>query len=97
MLRGAAAAALSFAIVACQPPASEADAAQPVVQQDAAPEYLNPNPRAPYSEGVRHGGYSSWPESSEGAGSAEFSRRLAVFSSPFTTRSNASDPPWTES
>ena len=56
MLRGAAAAALSFAIVACQPPASEADAAQPVVQQDAAPEYLNPNPRAPYSEGVRHGG-----------------------------------------
>ena len=56
MLRGAAAAALSFAIVACQPPASQADAAQPVVQQDAAPEYLNPNPRAPYSEGVRHGG-----------------------------------------
>ena len=56
MLRGAAAAALSFAIVACQPPASKADAAQPVVQQDAAPEYLNPNPRAPYSEGVRHGG-----------------------------------------
>ena len=56
MLRGAAAAALSFAILACQPPPSEADAAQPVVQQDAAPEYLNPNPRAPYSEGVRHGG-----------------------------------------
>ena len=56
MLPGAAAAALSFAIVACQPPASEADAAQPVIQQDAAPEYLNPNPRAPYSEGVRHGG-----------------------------------------
>ena len=56
MLRGAAAAALSFAILACQPPPSEADAAQPVVQQDAAPEYLNPNPRAPYSAGVRHGG-----------------------------------------
>ena len=56
MLRGIAAAGLSFAIVACQPPASEADAAQPVVQQNAAPEYLNPSPRAPYSEGVRHGG-----------------------------------------
>ena len=26
------------------------------VQQSAAPEYMNPNPRAPYSEGVRHGG-----------------------------------------
>ena len=56
MFRGMAAVALSFAVVACQPPVSEADAAQPVVQQNAAPEYLNPNARAPYSEGVRFGG-----------------------------------------
>lgn len=54
MLRGTAAAFL-FAIVACQPPASEAEAAQPAVQQSAAPEYLNPSGRLPFSEGVRHG------------------------------------------
>ncbi len=65
MLRGATALTLSLvlplAIVACQPPVIEADAAQPAVQpdavlQDAAPEYLNPNARSPYSEGVRYGG-----------------------------------------
>ncbi len=56
MLRGTAAIALSLAIIACEPPVTQADAAQPAVQQDAAPEYLNPNARAPYSEGVRHGG-----------------------------------------
>ena len=84
MLRGMAAAALSFAIVACQPPASEADAAQSVVQQDAAPEYLNPNPRAPYSEGVRHGGLLFLAgKLGGGAGSAEFSPRPALPSSPF--------------
>ena len=56
MLRTPIVFALSLAIVACQPPASEADTVQPVVQQDATPEYLNPNPRAPYSEGVQYGG-----------------------------------------
>ena len=56
MFRGATALALFLVIVACQPPVSETGAAQPAIQQDAAPEYLNPNPRAPYSEGVRYGG-----------------------------------------
>jgi 2-iminobutanoate/2-iminopropanoate deaminase len=65
MLRAATVFALSLAlpltIIACQPPVSEADAAQPAVhpeavQQVAAPEYLNPNARSPYSEGVRYGG-----------------------------------------
>lgn len=65
MLRGATALTLAlvlpFAMVGCQPPVIEADAAQPAVQpdavlQDAAPEYLNPNARSPYSEGVRYGG-----------------------------------------
>jgi reactive intermediate/imine deaminase len=56
MLRGVIAIGLSLTVVGCQPPVSEADAAQPTVQQNAAPEYLNPNPRSPYSEGVRYGG-----------------------------------------
>ncbi len=66
--RGMATVALTLTIVACQPPVADADEAQPAlqpaaqpafqpaVQQGAAPEYLNPNARAPYSEGVRHGG-----------------------------------------
>ena len=63
MLKGATALALSLVIMACQPPVPEADAAQPTadaaqpaVQQDAAPEYLNPSARLPFSEGVRYGG-----------------------------------------
>ncbi len=56
MLRGTTAVALTLAIIACEPPVTQADAAEPAVQQDAAPEYLNPNARAPYSEGVRYGG-----------------------------------------
>ena len=47
--------ALSTVLLAClleMPNAYAADAGQ----QSAAPEYLNPNPRAPYSEGVRYGG-----------------------------------------
>ena len=55
MLRAAAAVALSITIVACQRPISEAGAAQPLVQQAVAPEYLNPSARLPFSEGVRHG------------------------------------------
>ena len=60
MFRGATALTLSLvlplALVGCQPPATEADKAPSLVQQDAAPEYLNPNARSPYSEGVRYGG-----------------------------------------
>ena len=56
LLRGMAAVALSLAIIACEPPVPQAEAARPALQQDAAPEYLNPNALAPYSEGVRHAG-----------------------------------------
>ena len=56
MFRGAAALVLSVAIIACQPSSvPQADVA-PLLEQSAAPEYMNPNPRAPYSEGVRYGG-----------------------------------------
>ena len=55
MLRGAIVLVLSVASVACQPDVSQAEAAS-LIQQSAAPEYMNPNPRAPYSEGVRVGG-----------------------------------------
>ena len=56
MLRAAAAVVMSLTLMACQPPVSEADAAEPLVQQTASPEYLNPSARLPFSEGVRHGG-----------------------------------------
>ena len=70
MLRGAFALALAVAVVGCQPPASEADAAEPAAAaaaeptaesavQQAAPEYLNPagaNPSSSLSAGVRYGG-----------------------------------------
>lgn len=55
MYRLIAVAALSAVLLSCQPETISASAAE-VVQQPAAPEYLNPNPRAPYSEGVRYGG-----------------------------------------
>jgi 2-iminobutanoate/2-iminopropanoate deaminase len=42
-------------LLGCQIEASSTYAAE-AVQQPAAPEYMNPNPRAPYSEGVRYGG-----------------------------------------
>ena len=67
MLRGATILALSLAIVACGPPVPEANAAA-VVQQSAAPEYLNPNPRAPYSEGVQYGGLIFLAGKTGGAG-----------------------------
>lgn len=67
MLRGATALVLSATIVACQPSAPEADAA-PLSQQSASPEYLNPNPRAPYSEGVRYGGMIFLAGKTGGAG-----------------------------
>lgn len=47
--------ALSTALLVGQLYAPHAHAAE-AAQQSAAPEYLNPNPRAPYSEGVRYGG-----------------------------------------
>ncbi|GJM11813.1 MAG: hypothetical protein DHS20C12_02160 [Pseudohongiella sp.] len=49
------AAFLSIVLLACQPESSGSFAAE-ASQSSAAPEYLNPNPRAPYSEGVRYGG-----------------------------------------
>lgn len=47
--------ALASVLLACQPEMPTALAAEEG-QRSAAPEYLNPNPRAPYSEGVRYGG-----------------------------------------
>ena len=55
MFRVIVVAALSTVLLACQPETVGTQAAE-AVQQSAAPEYMNPNPRAPYSEGVRHGG-----------------------------------------
>lgn len=67
MLRVATALVLSFPIVACRPDVPRADAAS-LFQQSAAPEYLNPNPRAPYSEGVRYGGLLFLAGKTGGAG-----------------------------
>jgi len=47
--------AVSTLLLSCQPEMPYAYAAE-AGQQSTAPEYMNPNPRAPYSEGVRHGG-----------------------------------------
>jgi len=66
MLRGATALMLCFAAVGCQPSIPQADAA--AVEQTAAPEYLNANPRAPYSEGVRYNGMIFLAGKTGGAG-----------------------------
>lgn len=42
-------------LLACQPEIPVASAAESA-GASIAPEYMNPNPRAPYSEGVRYGG-----------------------------------------
>lgn len=55
MLRVIVVFALASVLLACQPESPTAFAAE-ANQQSAAPEYMNPNPRAPYSEGVRYGG-----------------------------------------
>ena len=55
MFRVIPAAALSTVLLACQPETPSTYAAE-AVQQPVAPEYMNPNPRGPYSEGVRYGG-----------------------------------------
>ena len=55
MSRIIAIAALSTVLLAGQPESHSTYAAE-AAQSPAAPEYMNPNPRAPYSEGVRYGG-----------------------------------------
>ena len=67
MLRGVTALVLMIGIVGCQPSVPQADA-EPRVQQSEAPEYMNPNPRAPYSEGVRYGGLLFLAGKTGGAG-----------------------------
>lgn len=59
--------ALSSVLFACQPNMPTAIAAE-AGQQPAAPEYLNPNPRAPYSEAVRYGGLIFLAGKTGGAG-----------------------------
>ena len=54
MLRLFILAALSSLLLACQPELPVANAAEAGTTED--PEHMNPNPRAPYSEGVRYGG-----------------------------------------
>ncbi len=69
MLRSAATiialAALSALLLSCRPPIPSASAQS---GQGAAPEYMNPNPRAPYSEGVRYGGLIFLAGKTGGAG-----------------------------
>ena len=60
-------AVLATVLLACQPETAGTQAAE-TVQQSAAPEYMNPNPRAPYSEGVRHGGLIFLAGKTGGAG-----------------------------
>lgn len=55
MFRATAALVLSILIASCEPSVPQTDVL-PLFEQSAAPEYMNPNPRAPYSEGVRYGG-----------------------------------------
>lgn len=59
--------AFSSVLLACQPNIPTANAAE-ADQQPAAPEYLNPNPRAPYSEAVRYGGLIFLAGKTGGAG-----------------------------
>ena len=51
-------------LLACQPSTSET----PVAEEALAPEYINPNPRAPYSEGVRYNGLIFLAGKTGGAG-----------------------------
>lgn len=51
-------------LFACQPSTSET----PVAERPLAPEYINPNPRAPYSEGVRYNGLIFLAGKTGGAG-----------------------------
>ncbi len=58
--------ALSALLLSCQPDSPVASAAESVQYGD--PEYMNPNPRAPYSEGVRYGGLIFLAGKTGGAG-----------------------------
>jgi 2-iminobutanoate/2-iminopropanoate deaminase len=55
MFRVIVVAAISIVLLACQPETPSTDTAE-AIQERAVPEYMNPNPRAPYSEGVSFGG-----------------------------------------
>ena len=55
MLKVTAAAAIFTALLACQPETAS-NYRTKTIEQSTSPEYMNPNPRAPYSEGVRYGG-----------------------------------------
>jgi len=55
MFRFIAAAAICTVLLGCQPETSSTFAAE-AIKQPAAPQYMNPSPRAPYSEGVSYGG-----------------------------------------
>jgi 2-iminobutanoate/2-iminopropanoate deaminase len=57
---------LSSMLLACQPELPIANAAESAMSED--PEYMNPNPRAPYSEGVRYGGLIYLAGKTGGAG-----------------------------
>lgn len=67
MFRVIVAVALSAFLLACQPESTGVNAAE-AAQQSAGPEYMNPNPRAPYSEGVRYGGLIFLAGKTGGAG-----------------------------
>jgi len=66
MFRVIVVAALSTVLLACQLEPTGTHAAEAV--ELAAPEYLNQNPRAPYSEGVRYGGLIFLAGKTGGAG-----------------------------
>jgi reactive intermediate/imine deaminase len=55
MLRTITALIISITLMACEPQIS-GTSNNGSFQETATPEYMNPNPRAPYSEGVRYGG-----------------------------------------
>ncbi len=67
MFRTLIAFALSTVLLSCQPEMPTANAAE-AEPRFADPEYLNPNPRAPYSEGVRYGGMIFLAGKTGGAG-----------------------------
>lgn len=56
MLRGATLLALVAVLIAALPNAPAAEPPAAPAQQQAAPEYINPSSRTPFSEGVRYGG-----------------------------------------
>lgn len=55
MLKIITAAALATILLSCQLETPNAYAPEPM-ELSTTPDYMNPNPRAPYSEGVRYGG-----------------------------------------